>query len=61
LLAVSGTANSTKSDDDPATWLPPLPAARCGYVSMWITVKATWDLTADDMEMTALRTALSGC
>ncbi|HXI45087.1 MAG TPA: HNH endonuclease family protein, partial [Candidatus Acidoferrales bacterium] len=36
LIAVSGTTNQSKSDKDPAEWLPPAPAAECPFLSAWI-------------------------
>lgn len=53
--------NRSKGDRDPARWQPPNRAAWCRYASDWITVKARWNLTADQAEATALRNMLHGC
>src|SRR5699024_8526275 len=44
LLAVSGTTNTSKSDADAATWLPPNKAYRCRMVAMQIDVKDAYNL-----------------
>jgi hypothetical protein len=59
LVAVSATSNRTKSDSDPADWLP-RKAARCRYVREYVAVKTRWKLTVDRPEKrTLLRTARS--
>lgn len=44
LLAVDGPTNSSKSDGDAATWLPPNRAYWCDYVTRQIEVKHKYDL-----------------
>src|SRR5205823_9710358 len=44
LVAVSAATNQSKSDDDPADWLPPSRSADCPFLGDWIAVKARWDL-----------------
>jgi hypothetical protein len=61
LAAVSVFANVSKSDSDPADWLPPLAAARCRYVADWVAVKARWGLSVDAAEHRALATAIGPC
>lgn len=61
LWAVSASSNRSKSDADPANWLPPLESSHCDYVVSWIEVKHVWDLTVDPAEETALREVLEGC
>lgn len=58
LNAVTGAVNQSKSDLDPADWLPPLASARCRYLADWIAVKARWQLTMDAGEMAFLRSYL---
>ena len=61
LIAVTASTNRQKSDSDPAEWMPPFSAYRCTYVSTWIAVKWRWRLTADPLELAALRLGLTGC
>jgi len=61
LIAVSASSNRSKSDRDPAQWLPPFGAYRCTYVASWIAVKWRWRLTVDAIERGALTVGLSGC
>lgn len=58
LVAVSATSNLSKSDDDPARWLPQ-PAARCTFALVWIGVKQRWGLSIDVNEKSALARALA--
>lgn len=59
LAAVSISSNSSKSDSDPATWLPA--NERCRYVADWVAVKIRWALTIDLAEQAALRSVVAGC
>jgi hypothetical protein len=61
LRAVSAAANRSKGDLDPARWKPPREAAWCEYANDWVTVKKTWDLTADQDEVDDLRVMLRTC
>jgi len=61
LSAVTASTNRSKSDRDPANWLPPNRAAWCQVGLGWVRVKVKWGLTADDAEVRALRNVLSGC
>jgi hypothetical protein len=61
LVAVSATSNRSKRDQDPAHWMPSLESARCGYVRMWIQVKARWKLAVDDLEFNTLRNVVNEC
>ncbi|WP_308013503.1 HNH endonuclease family protein [Streptomyces beigongshangae] len=56
LVAVTARSNRSKSNQDPATWLPPAPdtAVRCTYAAQWVATKLRWDLTVDDTELAAL-------
>jgi hypothetical protein len=60
LVAVSASSNRTKSDADPAEWLP-RKAARCRYVREYIAVKTRWRLTVDPREKRALLRTARGC
>jgi hypothetical protein len=61
LIAVTDNVNVSKSDKDPAEWVPPLASARCAYAKMWIHTKATWDLSVDTAEKSALQPLLDAC
>lgn len=61
LIAVSAASNRSKSDRDPAEWLPPLASARCAYLADWVAVKLRWSLSADAAERLALVSAGSSC
>lgn len=61
LMAVSSATNESKSDSDPADWLPPAPAADCPYLGAWLATKARWDLAVDPREHDALATDIRDC
>ena len=61
LRAVSSTSNISKSDSDPANWLPPSSKALCQYITDWVTVKATWGLTMDQAEHTVTARLVEQC
>ncbi|MBK5995142.1 HNH endonuclease [Streptomyces sp. MBT58] len=60
LVAVTARTNRSKSDQDPADWMPPSPEAQCRYVGEWVSTKLRWDLTADDRELEALKVYAEG-
>lgn len=60
LDAVTDNVNASKSDRDPAEWLPPLTSVRCDYAVHWVTVKYRWRLTVDTTERSALSSLLTG-
>lgn len=61
LIAVTAGSNRSKSDRDPADWLPPLTSYHCQYVEDWMAVKIKWDLSVDAREFAALRSVAAGC
>ncbi|MFF3753755.1 HNH endonuclease family protein [Streptomyces sp. NPDC002018] len=61
LIAVTDNVNQSKSDRDPAEWLPPRTAYRCTYVRAWVQVKYHYSLTVDSAEKSALQSVLNGC
>ncbi len=62
LIAVTGTANSSKGSADASGWLPPNVAFRCEYVTRQITVKAAYGLWVTAAEKAAmLRVLKSDC
>ena len=60
LDAVTDNVNASKSDRDPAQWLPPLAAVRCTYVIHWVAVKHRWRLSVDAAERSRILAILSG-
>lgn len=61
LRAVSAASNRSKSDKDPAQWLPPLTSFRCTYATDWVVVKVRWRLKVDSVERASLRRILAAC
>ncbi|MER5988876.1 HNH endonuclease family protein [Streptomyces sp. NPDC001787] len=61
LVAVTAKTNRSKSDKDPAQWLPPAASAQCTYGADWTATKLRWKLTADDKERTALEALAADC
>lgn len=59
LVAVTESSNASKSDHDPAHWMPS--RGRCGYVARWIDVKARYELSVDSPEHAALAEVLNRC
>jgi hypothetical protein len=61
LIAVSASSNRSKSDRDPAEWLPPRRAFICKYVARWTAVKYRWKLSLDPSEKRTIRRTFTGC
>jgi hypothetical protein len=59
LIAVSASSNRSKSDRDPAEWLPE--RSVCKYAKTWIAVKFRWRLAVDTTEKSELTRILRGC
>lgn len=59
LRAVSKSSNRSKSDKDPALWLPSRVAYTCTYISDWVAIKARWSLSVDVKEYAKLRAMLT--
>jgi hypothetical protein len=59
LVAVTASSNRSKSDDDPARWLPD--QDRCGYVASWLRVKQKYNLSVDQAERDAIAGVLTTC
>jgi len=59
LIAVTATTNRSKSDQDPAEWLPAKDV--CTYIKNWVHVKLRWSLTVDDKELKAIKDANAKC
>lgn len=59
LVAVTDNVNQSKSDQDPAEWMPPLAqagdeAVQCRYAEEWVSVKVKYALSVDAAERSAL-------
>ncbi|MFF5728199.1 HNH endonuclease family protein [[Kitasatospora] papulosa] len=61
LVAVTAKTNRSKSDKDPAQWLPPAQGARCTYAADWTATKLRWKLSADQNERGALLELAKEC
>jgi hypothetical protein len=61
LIAVTASSNRSKSDRDPAEWMPPNANYHCEYVRIWIEIKRAWDLSVDQAEHDYLAQKLASC
>lgn len=61
VLAVQGSANSSKGERDASDWLPPNPGYRCAYVARQIAVKAKYRLWVTRAEKSAMTEVLDRC
>jgi hypothetical protein len=59
LVAVTAGSNRSKSDQDPANWMPDTDA--CVYLGKWVGVKYEWKLTVDPAEKDSILSAMSFC
>lgn len=61
LIAVKTSANRSKSDRDPARWLPINETYHCKYVASWVAVKERWGLAMDAEEKAIIYRLQSQC
>jgi hypothetical protein len=61
LLAVDGSSNEAKSDDDASQWLPPRRAYDCRYVVKQIAIKTKYALWTTAPERQSMRSELAHC
>ncbi|ALG85383.1 HNH endonuclease family protein [Gordonia phthalatica] len=61
LVAVDADSNQTKSDYEPARWMPPLRAFHCQYAVAFISVLAAYGLPVDAPSRDTLDEALRRC
>lgn len=54
LVAVTGASNRSKSDRDPAEWIPTNKDYVCKYLTDWVSIKVRWNLTIDTKEKEAI-------
>jgi len=61
LISVTAASNRSKSDQDPADWMPTNTAYTCTYIANWVSIKVRWALTVDDKELKALSGYAAKC
>lgn len=61
LIAVTSGSNRSKSDQDPAEWLPTVEEAHCTYAADWVGTKLRWGLAVDKDESAALDDLAGDC
>jgi hypothetical protein len=61
LIAVTGASNRSKSDQDPADWVPTNKAYVCEYLDNWVSIKVRWNLAVDKKEKDFILTNLKSC
>lgn len=61
LIAVTASSNRSKSDRDPADWMPPNAKYHCRYITTWVEVKIRWGLTVDKIEFASLKELAEVC
>lgn len=61
LIAVSASANRSKSDKGPEEWLPPDTTYHCRYVADWVAIKVRWSLSMDERERVTVGNLLRDC
>lgn len=61
LVGVTDNVNQSKSDADPAEWMPD--NQKCRYLREYVSVKIRWGLSVDSTEKSALTnlTSVNGC
>ena len=61
LLSAEDNANQEKGDKGPEAWKPPNRAIWCDYATRWVGIKASYDLSVNQREKTALEQMLDTC
>ncbi|WP_330285419.1 hypothetical protein [Streptomyces sp. NBC_00576] len=61
LIAVSAASNRSKSDQDPATWMPSFEGYHCRYAGGWVADNTRYQLSVAPDEKAALSQILSNC
>lgn len=61
LIAVTGASNRSKSDQDPAEWMPTNKSYACEYLINWVSIKVRWNLSVDKTEKAFIATNLKSC
>ena len=61
LIAVSASANRSKSDKGPSQWKPSNKSYYCTYATDWVNISTTWNLSVTLNDKNALQDMLSSC
>lgn len=61
LVVVTASSNRSKSDSDPARWMPQRQEYFCDYAASWVGVKWRWGLSVDTVEKRVLESVLLSC
>lgn len=61
LIAVSASANRSKSDKGPSEWKPSRQEYWCSYATDWVNISATWQLSITSTDKNALTEMLNKC
>ncbi|WP_419219415.1 HNH endonuclease family protein [Gordonia sp. CPCC 205333] len=61
LVAVDGTSNMDKSDQEPGRWMPPAKAFHCQYATQFVAVLDAYRLYLDVPSRDVLARVLHGC
>lgn len=61
LIAVTGASNRSKSDQDPADWMPTNKSYWCEYLDNWISIKVRWNLSVDKKEKDFIINNIKSC
>lgn len=61
LIAVTGASNRSKSDQDPAEWMPTNKSYTCEYLTNWVSIKIRWGLSVDKKEKDFIINNLKTC
>jgi hypothetical protein len=61
LIAVTGSSNRSKSDQDPGDWVPTNKTYLCEYITNWVSIKVRWSLTVDQKELDTLKKDSASC
>ena len=61
LIAVSASANRSKSDKGPGSWYPGNPSYQCEYANNWVNIANEWDLTIAPKDADKLEEVLASC
>ena len=59
LIAVTASANRSKGDQDPKTWLPS--KGKCTYIESWVAIKVRYSLTFDIGELSVIQSYFTSC
>ena len=61
LIAVSASANRSKSDKGPGEWKPSNTSYYCVYAKDWISISNTWSLSVSQSDKDSLASMLATC